>query len=645
MLAKLKGLQLMKKKSFWAMIAIQIVLIVYGIVNLFGHDAVYSYGIENMQKNFGTLQEGAGVYADESYALTGNLVDFNISYLPKGVYRVEMEYETDISYVNMCKVSAEQAPYKSFFTNGDHMHEGLQCTNFEMWLMEDVTGIVVHAAYEGGSLLIKGLNIYETNALYRIYLFVMILTCCVFNLGYLYYQYDHAYAVSKGKKRAFFGWLVITIMASLPYMVDYIISSGDVGYHLLRIEGLKDGILSGQFPVRIAPKWLEGNGYASAIFYCETMLLPAALLRMIGFTVTTSYRFFMVFINGLTVWIAYYSFSRMFKNTNIGLMCSMLHTLSIYRIFKGITSGALGEAFGIMFLPLIVYGFYRVFTEDCKAKEYKWSFLPLSIGFTGIIQSHMLTCELVGAFTILLCVILWKKVFKKEIFLALAKTVITACLMSLWFVVPFLDYMITGNFTIQNVSARTIQHRGILLSHLFVSYPANGSGLFMDETGMVDSMPIGIGFCLTVVLFIWLYLMFVERKDILEQAYLEKSEYTAGVIMSVFAIMAMLMSLNVFPWNRIQSMNQLFATLVSSLQFSNRFLSIASIMLVSLAGIIGTCAVRKGNAFLKNGFFAGMALLTMTTSLYLLTDTLYTGQIVRIYNATGMGYGYISGAE
>ena len=77
--------------------------------------------------------------------------------------------------------------------------------------------------------------------------------------------------------------------------------------------------------------------------------------------------------------------------------------------------------------------------RDVKDKDYGRSFIPLTIGFTGLIQSHLLTCELVGGFTILLCLILWKKVFRKETFLVLAKTVVYSVLLSAWFLVPFLD--------------------------------------------------------------------------------------------------------------------------------------------------------------------------------------------------------------
>ena len=74
------------------------------------------------------------------------------------------------------------------------------------------------------------------------------------------------------------------------------------------------------------------------------------------------------------------------------------------------------------------------------------------MAFTGLVQSHLLTGEQVGAFTILLCLLLIKKVFRKETFCSLAKTVIYSVLLSAWFLVPFGDYMLRGDFMIQHVS-------------------------------------------------------------------------------------------------------------------------------------------------------------------------------------------------
>lgn len=418
------------------------------------------------------------------------------------------------------------------------------------------------------------------------------------------------------------------------------ISSGDLGYHLMRVEGIKDGILAGQFPIRISPEWQQGYGYASPIFYGETVLYIAALFRLIGFTVTTSYRLFMAVVAIATVLIAYECFKKIFRNKYVGVLCSLLYSVSIYRIYKTYLCGSWGECLGIMFLPLIIYGFYRVFTQDIHESSYRRSWIPLTAGFTLLIQSHLLTCELVGGFTIILCIILWKKVFRKETFIVLAKTVIYSVLLSAWFLVPFVDYMLTGDFVIQHVAGRTIQERGLFPAHLFLTFFIAGGNVFFASNGMADSAPTGIGIALMAPLFILLYLFFTGKA-----AALAKTEKKLGILAAIFSVAAMLMSLSLFPWDRIQFLNRITATLVSSLQFPNRFLIIANVCLTAVAGVVAKYVITSKNTAYKVIYFAGTFLLVMISNIYLLNYTLNNNTPVRVYNNEGMGTGYISGAE
>lgn len=643
---KLHELQLWKSKKYIAVLILEVLLLIMGICGLFGKNNVYQYGLEDMTANFGTYSEEDGGYkADPSTGTTGNLVDFQHICLPKGHYIVSLKYDTDVDYNNLCTVTASQSGFNGCLTNGSNLHEALDETDYDMWLLRDTDNIIVHATYNAGTLIVKGLTITETNALYRVYLFVIVCGILFLNAAILFREYDKKYEVSKKTKTVVFGLGLVTVLSSLPLMTDYIMNNGDTIYHLNRIEGLKDGILSGQFPVRIAPRWLEDNGYASAIFYSEIFLLPAAFLRILGFTVTTSYHIYIFLLNFLTASTSYYCFKKMFRSEYIGLLCSALHTLSLYRIYKTYMTGGLGETLAMIFLPFIVYGFYRVFSEDHTAKEYRWSFVPLTIGFSGIVMSHLLTGELVGGFTILLCIVMWKKVFRKETFWVLAKTVICSVLICAWFLVPFMDYMLTGNFMIQNVSARTIQSRGLYLAHLFTAIPFAGGTSLFESAGMVNTAPVSVGFTLMVILVVWFYLWFGGNGANLKNGYLEKREIGFGKIAAVFSCIAMIMSLNIFPWDWIQSKHSMLATLVSSLQFPTRLLTIASILLVALAGVVFKYILASGKEILKTAFVCSVCGLTVITSLFTMSDHLYKGNFVKIYNAAGMNYGYIAGAE
>lgn len=639
---KIRALEIGKKRVFRVAVLLELILLLIGIAGLFGKDAVYYFDDQQMTVNFGMyVEEKGGVYVDSSWGQSGNAVDFTGISLPKGVYQVSLLYDTDTNMQNTCTVTSATTHYKSLLCNGEHLYGGIHATDFSMWLLADQENVTVHAVYEGeGSMVVKGLQIRETNAWWRLWIFWVLVGALLINAALLYMEYDRKYSISQEDKNIAFGLGLVILFSAIPLMIEGMTGGGDLIYHLLRIEGIKDGILEGQFPVRIAPKWQQGYGYASSVFYGETVLYLAALLRLIGFTVVDTYRIFMFIVNVATVLISYGCFRRMFRSKYIGLLCSMVYSLSVYRISKTFICGSIGETFGILFLPLLAYGFYRVFTQDLEEQSYKRAWIPLTIGFTGLIQSHLLTCEQVGGFTILLCIILWRKVFRGKTFLVLAKTVIYSSMLCAWFLIPFFDYMATGDFVIQHVSERTIQSRGLYLAHLLFTYYQSGANVFFAENGMADSQPMGVGISLLVVLLVWFILLFLRKT-----VNLDKQTLAVGKIAAGFSVLAMIMSLAIFPWDRIQSLGSIAATLVSSIQFPNRFLTIATVCLTVVTGVVAkwvcTQYQQKGMAV----FFAGIVVLLTSSSIYLMNEMMWSVDGFCVYNEEGMGTGYIAGAE
>lgn len=623
---KIRALQIGKRKTFRRVLLVEMLLMLLGIIGLFGGNEVYEYPSEGVTVN-------TGVYQD-------NMTIEHISLKP-GLYRIQLHYDTDTNMKNFCIIEDDTVRYRMLRNSGEHLYQGLHETDYPLWLLQKSDNIRVTVTYGGeGSYTITGLTIRETNGLAVIFLFGVVVLSILGNLLYIYVQYDREYSLSAPQKGIHFGLVLLLLFSSLPLLQDAMLSSGDLGYHMLRMMGIKDGILAGQFPVRIAPKWQQGYGYASSIFYGETLLYMGALFRLIGFSYITSYRLFLLFINALTILIAYYSFRKIFEDRYIGFLCTVLYTLSIYRLSKTFICGSLGETLGILFLPLIAYGFYRVFTQNIANKEYRYSWIPLTIAFAGLVQSHLLTGEQVGAFTILLCLILIKKVFRKETFCSLAKTVIYSVLLSAWFLVPFADYMLRGDFTIQHVSGRTIQHRGLYLPNMLFTFFRNGYNVFYADNGMAESQPMGMGIALTVALLLWAGMLFFRKT-----AHLRKEEKALGNIAGGFAVLAMCMCLSVFPWDKIQSLNGITAMLVSSIQFPNRFLTIATLCAVLVAGVVAKEIRGQYETHGLQLYFAGMIVLTLCSSIYMMDDMLQTCDNYRIYGEEGMGSGYIAGAE
>lgn len=634
--------QILRQRPFRILSAIEMFLLLAGIVGLFGKDAVYEYGPEHMTVNYGVyMEEYGGVYVDELSGAEGTAVDFADIALPAGTYRVQLHYDTDTDYQQSCKVSNDTVGMKNIRTNGCMLFSGLNRTDFEMWLLRGSSRNAVQVNYSGtGFLVVKGLTITQTNAMNRVILFLLLCGVIVINGIYFYIQYDRANMISTKVKTVAFLLGLTIVLAAIPLSVDYMIGGGDLGYHLMRVEGIADGIRGGQFPVRISPEWQQGYGYASPIFYGETLLYPAGFLRLLGFTMTSAYRIFHFAVVVATVLIAYYCFRKIFQSAYVGVFCSMLYSLSVYRICKTYYTASWGETFGIMFLPLIFYGFWRVFTQDIEEESYRHSWLPLTLGFSGLVQSHLLTGEIVGGFTILLCIILWKKVFRRQTFLVLAKTVIYSVLLSAWFLVPFVDYMTTGDFVIHHVSGRTIQERGLYPENLLFTLYENWNDVAFDQTAMYRTQSMGVGVAPVASLLIFGWLLFKGR---LKEA--KKEEWSLAVIAGIFGTLAMVMSLQIFPWDRIQTLNAIAATLVSSIQFPSRFLTIANICLTAVAGYVGKYVLERRDKRIIWTFFTGMAFLITVSSIYLTNRMMDNANAIWAYNREAVGTGYISGAE
>ena len=104
------------------------------------------------------------------------------------------------------------------------------------------------------------------------------------------------------------------------------------------------------------------------------------------------------------------------------------------------------------------------------------------------------------------------------------------------------------------------------------------------------------------------------------------------------------MSTNSFPWDKLQALNPVFAALISSLQFPNRFLGWGITCLVTVFGYLLLYFEKQDQRFYW--VMAAAAVLGMTTSgMYLLDFANRSDNYFELYNQESMGFGYISGAE
>lgn len=624
-LQRMHEMKLWKKKYIWLYMAVVLLLLAGCLVLCLQSRESVSY---------------QGEYVFEQGQPADTVVYENISLKP-GVYRIGLQYETDKDYAGLCNARLQTDNSRALFTNGEHLYAGLGSTGYQLWLFETTDNLQIMVSYGGeGSLYTKDLVIVNTGQLWTIIAVLVMGLALAGMFLIIYIEYDKCYKVSVRTKAVLVCLTLITLAASWAQLRNSLLGGADLTYHLQRIEGVKDALSTGQFPVRIEPEWLYNHGYADAIFYCNTFLYLPAFLRLAGFTVTTSYNIFCITLNLVTAWIAWYVFDRIFKDYRIGLMCSALYTLSFIRIYKLAIVGAVGEGSAITFLPLIFYGLYRIFTEDVKSENYKTAWLPVALGYAGVIQCHVLTCEITAFLTILVCLVCIRKVLNKPVFTALAKGALRAAGLSLWYLVPFLDYYLTQNMHICHVAGRTIQERGLYPAQLLLNSWSDGMETWLVEKGLeyVEPGCVGTLFIVAVVVFVVLWLCGCLRN-------LPEALHRTGKLSVVFACVLMLMSLRIFPWDRIQASSGVAASLVSSLQFPNRFLGWATVFLSMVFGlcVYTFCIHQKKVAYTIGTMVTVFSVAT--GSVYLIHHALQEQNHFMLHNEESMGCGYISGAE
>ena len=195
-----------RKKTVRILLTIEIILVIVFIAGLFGKNHIYEFGLESFEPQFGSITEDGSFVVDPEEGQSGEALRIPSISLPAGVYRIFLHYDTDTDWVNTCTVTDGTVSYHALLSNETCLFQGRETTDFYIWLLEGTNDLTVNVQYGGsGSLLVSGLSIRETNALNRIYLFVLIVICLAVNGIWLFSRYDSEYGVSVQKKSVILG--------------------------------------------------------------------------------------------------------------------------------------------------------------------------------------------------------------------------------------------------------------------------------------------------------------------------------------------------------------------------------------------------------------------------------------------------------
>lgn len=570
---ELKHIISQKRNIVWLLLLEILAVVIYGLVVVASFSAQeLVFDEKDMQlKQYADLADGN--YLDTSFEDTEAVVTPAFR-LPKGIYYIEASFARH-GIVRAGLIYDKSRNGKELVDNDEFiLNPDKQVISYRVRIHDDsklrfklrLTGDAV----DGDYIQLFQVRIVSSRmtCAYRIFLLVtfMILADLVL-WGYVRY-----YAKWEAERKAVFLVLSFTaFFTSLPLFQSGLNSGVDLVFHLSRFEGIYRGLKFGggggtQFPVRVQPGWLDGYGYAVSVFYGDILMYVPALLRAVGFTLEECFKVYLGGINIATVCLSFYAFHKMTRKDIPAMIGSILYSGSMVRIIMMYTV-VLGGISGMVFYPLIVAGFYLLFTEDIDSEEYKRTWILLTVGFTGILMTHMLSCLMIGLYSVLLCIVMIKRLLRKKTFLVLLKAAGIAVLLNLWYLVPFLQYMFTEKLRInsQMTGKEDIEDYYAALE----DFTQEGKSLYQLFT---DDNAIDFAILLVLVLFIVTLLALGKGRQLRRVG-----------IFSLFTLFSIVVCTDLFPIVALAKKSSFLTKFFRTMQYQYRLMGIAAAMMVCLA--------------------------------------------------------------
>ncbi len=387
---------------------------------------------------------------------------------------------------------------------------------------------------------------------------------------------------------------LLSLIVSVPLLLpDSYGLAEDMFFHLSRIEGITRGIQAGYFPVRNELFWLKNYGYGTGYFYPDLFLYFPVLLRLLGFSLLSCYKIFIVVCTFFSLLSFYLTAKIIAKNRFAGLGAAILFGFCTYRCIAVFYRGAVGEVQAFIFMPIIVLGLYYLFSGK---PERWWVF---ALGFWGLLSCHMISLILATMITAFF--LLWKVpvIFRnRQILSGLMKSVLVTILLGAGFLLPMLEQM-NGNDLLMNLLVST-KRGGVTPNN--INPLGNLLVFFHDwqyDANYFRSVYPGWTLLAIPPMRIWLSL----RK---------KNVPKAADVMLGFGIILMLCSTDLFPWHHL-------AWLLNRIQFTWRLLAPVSVLLPISGGVYFTELISKRTIWLFSGL---STLLCMVCAFPIYQDTI-----------------------
>ncbi len=607
----------MNKKISMLILAALTILLLTGLAFTEG------YNREFKQNELGPVK--GSMYVEDGQETAGLFSQSPCVSLPKGTYRFQLYYKAQAEGSSVAVYTDETGVLPVYAHPLPAALEEGEWT-FDCHFDQDATNLRIAVDYSGnGAFSVEQASI-RSQGLICTDVFAVALFLLALAGGYRWFR--------KGQKETetFLCpaniYLILTLAAfgvSIPILNDYVMGGGDVPYHLNRIEGIRTGLLSGQFPVRIHSGTLWGYGYGSSLFYPELLLYFPALLRLCGVTLVTAAKLYLISVNLLAGWLMYLAARRILDGSSIrgeqpvrkpgqlrpachnarlaGLVAALLFLTAVFRLGEGYIDAAYGQFSSMAFLPLLLLGVYELLIGD----ERRWGYA--AVGFTLVFQTHILSAVWSALLILAAALTAAKQLCSGSRLLACAKAAGLTVLLNLWFLLPML-YMMREPIRLDTLYTPFTEY-AVPFSLLFKASPEIGFTTARDGMTLENVLPLTIGLSL---LFSNLLLALPKCQGYHRDPAFDGMRRKARILFGWGAAMVFMAS-RAMPWKllaRIPAVNRF----LSFTQFPWRFLAFAiTFLCISGAAALVMTARESGQQAVIFALAFAVALFPMTAFL------------------------------
>src|SRR3989344_4331732 len=278
--------------------------------------------------------------------------------------------------------------------------------------------------------------------------------------------------------------LILSFWAIKPLFVNGFFPMHD-DTQVARVFEMGKALRDGMFPVRWVADLGYGYGYPIFNFYAPLAYYVGGFFNILGFDALTATKIMMI-LGILLSGVFMYLLAREFWGKLGGVVSGLFYVYAPYHALDIYVRGDVAEFWGYAFIPLMFWGFYKVF----KNPTLKWVIVG-SVGYAGVILSHNLTAMMITPFLLIFILICGYVAYKNKNLLTCYLLLFTSFLgltLSAFYWIPALLEMQYTNVLSQIGGGADFRDHFVCLSQLWESnwgFGGSAAGCISDGMSFV----------------------------------------------------------------------------------------------------------------------------------------------------------------